>query len=233
MTPSRQKINVEFGRWFEHFATHHAVYFVTGSDRNKTMQQLGPSIYNLAIRSYQCNGNDVWQQNKNIRTSKLDIPNELKQDLKRELESSKFSVKTGFHIEERPGLVNFSIPGRNADIKTRALYKQWDEETNERKLIAARLKTNWPNYTFGVAGETGIDITTEHCDKSQILKDFNNTDTIYFFGDKIQYGGNDHEIALAVHDRTGGDHFSENNSRVFEVTCWNDTWNILKQMVND
>ena len=33
LTPSGGRMNNEFANWFEHFATHNAVYLVTGSDR--------------------------------------------------------------------------------------------------------------------------------------------------------------------------------------------------------
>ena len=53
LTPSRGSMNTQFKNWFESFATHNAVYYVTGSDQPKTLEQLGSQIYNLAIRAYQ------------------------------------------------------------------------------------------------------------------------------------------------------------------------------------
>ena len=41
LTASRSKIDPEFAEWFEHFATHDACYLVTGSDRKKTLEQIG------------------------------------------------------------------------------------------------------------------------------------------------------------------------------------------------
>ena len=38
LTPSRRAMNVAFTSWFEHFVTHNAVYLVTGSDREKTLE---------------------------------------------------------------------------------------------------------------------------------------------------------------------------------------------------
>ena len=224
LTPSRGKMDREFANWFEHFATHNAVYLVTGSDREKTLEQIPEYIYNLCITVYQCSGNDVWQQDTNLRTSDFKLDDILFQDLINELEISKFHTRTGNHIDERPGLANFSVLGRNASLEDRFLYRQWDEHKNERQNICERLRKKWPNYNFQIAGETGIDITAKGSTKAQILTDFDPDDTLYFFGDKCKYGGNDFEIASDVIARLGG-------NKVFEVNDWEDTWSILKQSV--
>ena len=221
LTPSRGKMDKEFANWFEHFATHNAVYLVTGSDREKTLEQIPNKIYSLCVAAYQCAGNDVWQQDNNVKSGVLNLPDKLQFDLLGILHDSGFKPKTGNHIDNRPGLVNFSILGRNATLEDRYNYKGWDEHKKERETICNYLRSRWVNYNFQIAGETGIDITAKGSTKAQILKDFDPKDVIYFFGDKCQFGGNDHEIALAVHDR-------DNGSRVFEVKDWEDTWSNLK-----
>lgn len=221
LTPSRGKIDIEFRRWFSKFAENNDVYLVTGSDREKTLEQVGEVVYNRAKKVYQCSGNDVWIKDARIRTVDFKISEELEEALIQEVSSSKFYEKTGKHIEKRDGLVNFSICGRNASMQTRAMYKQWDEHKRERFLIVEKLNYEWEDYEFKVAGETGIDITPRGSNKAQILTDFSDYDTIWFFGDKTSFGGNDHEIAVAVSDRLG-------RNRVFTVNSWRHTWNILK-----
>ena len=54
--------------------------------------------------------------------------------------------------------------------------------------------------------------------KSQILKDFNEDDNIYFYGDMIGEGGNDHDIAKGVIEMKG---------KVYMVNSWKDTWDLL------
>ena len=224
ITPSRGRIDLEFSRWFSKFAESHEVYLVTGSDRDKTVEQIGEVVYNRVKRVYQCGGNDVWIGDARIRTTNFDISEELEEALMAEVASSRFYEKAGNHIERRDGLVNFSICGRRAGMQTRAMYKQWDEHKKERHEIVNRLSESFNKYEFKVAGETGIDITAKGANKSQILKDFKDTDTIWFFGDKTLVGGNDHEIALAVSDRLG-------RNKVFTVSEWRHTWNILKPLV--
>lgn len=220
LTPSRQSMDTEFARWFEHFATHSAVYLVTGSDRQKTLEQVGSAVYNLSMTVYNCSGNDVWKQDQNIRTNDFKISDELRADLEQLLSESKFHAKTGRHIEERPGLCNFSIVGRNCSLEQRFLYTQWDEHKRERETIAEYLREKYPGLKFQVAGETGIDITPVGADKSQILKDFDlGNDHIYFFGDKMEYGGNDYEISVELFKA---------GHMVHQVKDWRDTWKILK-----
>ena len=74
LTPSRQVINDEFAKFFDIFCRNNEVYLVTGSDKEKTVEQIGETIYNRCKRVYQCNGNDVWQGDNNIRTNEWTLP---------------------------------------------------------------------------------------------------------------------------------------------------------------
>lgn len=220
ITPSRGKIDQGFHNFLEHFCTHNAVFFVTGSDREKTLEQIGPHIYNLAIRVYQCSGNDVWKQYTNIRSAKWEPPQKLIDDLEILLDKSSFYWKGGDHIDIRPGLVNFSIPGRNASTNKRLMFVVHDKEYKEREIFTTYLQATYPELHVSVAGETGIDITPKTWDKSQILADFKPSEKIMFYGDKCQPGGNDYEIAMAIRNL-------DNGSIVHEVTGWEDTWQKL------
>lgn len=221
LTPSRGVMHPEFMKWFEHFATHNAVYFVTGSDREKTLEQLGTNIYYLAIRVYQCNGNDVWEQGRKIRTNHFSLPPNMVRHMNRLLENSKSPIKTGNHIEYRPGLVNFSIPGRKVTKEQRKQYAEWDSTNNERQEIAKRLRASYPNLDITVAGETGIDITKKRSGKEQIISDFDPADDIYFFGDNIYPGGNDYLLAITLLNK---------GKNAYQVKTWKDTWKILNEL---
>ena len=222
ITPSRGTMDREFRRWFSKFAERKEVYLVTGSDRDKTIEQVGEVVYNRAKKVYQCGGNDVWIGDSQISSNKFVLKDDLKTVLLEEVKRSKFYRKGFQNIEERSGLVNFSIPGRPCGLETRAMYRQWDEHKHERQDIVFRLREQFDEYDFKIAGETGIDITSIGFNKSQILKDFDKRDVIWFFGDKTSPDGNDHEIAVAVGDRSG-------SNRSFTIQSWRHTWNILKQ----
>ena len=74
LTPSRQPIDDNFADFFLSFCTNNHVYLVTGSDKAKTIEQIGEKIYNKCRRVYQCNGNDVWKGEENIRTNEWTLP---------------------------------------------------------------------------------------------------------------------------------------------------------------
>ena len=223
LTPSRGKIDENFSKFFFDFCTLNKVYLVTGSDRAKTIEQVGNVIYGMCKRVYNCSGNDVWERSKNIRKNNLKLPDTMWGYLNKEICESQFSVRTGGHIEERTGLVNLSIVGRNAGKRARTQYVAWDNHTNERKNIAKRLAEKFTEFDFNVAGETGIDITIKGNDKSQILTDFTKSDIIHFYGDKCDFGGNDHTIAMGVYN------LGEPNS-VYQVQDWRETWEQLKSV---
>ena len=198
LTPSRGKIDKEFEQWFLDFCLNQDVYLVTGSDYPKTVEQVGEAIVNACKRVYNCSGSDVYEKGKNIRTNNWSMPKEQMNWLEDRLEESQFNIRTGNHIEERPGMVNFSIVGRNATLEERARYVAYDTFENERKTIADAFNTMFPDLSAKVGGETGIDISPKGADKSQIVKDFDEQDTLWFFGDAIYEGGNDYPLAKVL-----------------------------------
>ena len=124
-------------------------------------------------------------------------------------------------IESRPGGINFSILGRGeGNMEGRKEYVKWDRNTNERVLIADRIKTEFPDLNVQIGGQTGLDISND--DKSQILKYFSPFDEIHFFGDMMEEGQNDYPLAKAVQEWGGHPH---------SVNNWEDTRTQLKKFV--
>ena len=221
LTPSRGKIDPQFEAWFSNFIQREKVFLVTGSDYPKTVEQLGAEICESVACCYNCSGSDVWFKGKRVNSSDWVMPQNARDWLQKQLNESGFVLRTGNHLEDRPGMLNFSVVGRNATQKERALYVEYDEETGERERIAREF-----NYIFGqssarimakVGGETGLDIFPIGKDKSQILVDFNEDDDIIFFGDKMDPGGNDEPLARC--NTNGTNH---------HVSGWKETWELLK-----
>jgi len=198
LTPSRGIIDLKFKAFFNSFCLMNDVYLVTGSDKSKTVEQISEPTYNLCKRVYQCNGNDVWESATHIYTNDWTLPEVAEYFLNGCLYESQFNLRTGTHIERRPGMVNFSIIGRNCTQDERGQYVLWDKEFNERDTIANAFNTMFPDLEAKVGGETGIDISPKGFDKSQIITDFDKEDTTWFFGDAIYEGGNDLPIANVV-----------------------------------
>lgn len=222
LTPSRQPINEYFRGWFLEFVYDNPVYLVTGSDYPKTLEQLGKSICENAVRVYNCSGNDIWENGAHVHTKEWTLPEDAHEWLTEHLTSSAFPLRTGLHFEHRPGMVNFSVVGRNADLQERAEYVKWDKEHDERDYIAYNFNTVFKDLEARPGGETGIDISLRGRDKSQILEDFFEDDELHFFGDRMDEGGNDYPLAQAILDN--------NRGYCYNIKNWEATWTILKQI---
>ena len=221
LTDSRQQIDLSFEVYMIKFCCKHDVYLVTGSDRAKTVEQVGLDIYNRSKRVYNCSGADVYEKDNNIYKSDWKPSRRLINFLSDELDYSTFQYKTGNHIEHRPGGINFSILGRGKDsMKYRKEYVKWDINTAERILMSDRIKSEFPDLNIQIGGQTGLDISDS--DKSQILRDFIPEDELFFFGDMMKEGQNDYPLAQAV-DKLGGTNYIVNG--------WQDTYEKLKMLI--
>ena len=221
LTPSRKKIEHEFWAPFLIFCRNHDVYLVTGSDREKTVEQVGLDIFYTAKRVYNCSGSDVYEKNKNVYRDNWELPLDVEKFLLDELDYSQFPLRNGNHIERRPGGVNFSILGRDEDpMLGREEYIKWDKERLEREDIADRIRNHFPDLNVQIGGQTGLDISNN--DKSQILRDFNKDDDIHFFGDMMQEGQNDYPLAMAIVNNMMGTAYS--------VEDWKETRTLLEGM---
>ena len=220
LTPSRKKIEPEFAEFFQDFIKNNHVFLVTGSDRDKTLHQVTPEIYNSCKRVYNCSGSDVYEGDLIVYRNEWELPKDVERFLQDELDFSQFPVRNGNHIERRPGGVNFSILGRDPDpMLGRKEYISWDTIHSERKFISLRIMDMFPDITVALGGQTGIDIGPKGADKSQILRDFDKTDDVHFFGDMMNEGQNDYPLAMAILDNMMG--------TVYNVEDYKETWKLL------
>ncbi len=220
LTSSRCQIDPDFRAFMLKFSWENDVYLVTGSDRKKTIEQVGEDLYNRSKKVYNCSGSDVYVGDENVYQSEWTLPWDVERFLYDELDYSQFIMRNGNHIERRPGGVNFSILGRAKDpFLGRKEYMEWDKKTNERADIADRLRSNYPGLSVALGGQTGLDIGPWGSDKSQILRDFSKDDELHFFGDRMEKGGNDYSLAEAVKEWDGYPH---------HVKDWKETRTILE-----
>ena len=220
LTPSRKKIEPEFAEFFQEFIKNNHVSLVTGSDREKTLEQVTPEIYNSCKRVYNCSGSDVYEGDLIVYRNDWELPKDVERFLQDELDFSQFPIRNGNHIERRPGGVNFSILGRDPDpMLGRKEYISWDTIHSERKFISLRIMDMFPDITVALGGQTGIDIGPKGADKSQILRDFDKTDDVHFFGDMMNEGQNDYPLAMAILDNMMG--------TVYNVEDYKETWKLL------
>jgi phosphomannomutase len=214
LTPSRGVIDKGFSDWFLMFAKTHNVFLVTGSDYQKTLEQLGKDICESVIRVYNCSGNAVYEKGILVKQSSFKISEELNKFLIETLNKHQYHTKTGLHIEERIGTCNFSIVGRNASKNQRLEYVMFDKFNKDRQSIAEKINNMFPEVEAVVGGETGIDIYEKGKDKSQVSTELS---PYIFFGDAIFPGGNDYTVAQKA-------------NMYYNVDGWEETFELLRRL---
>ena len=226
LTPSRGQMDPEFQEFFvKYLMSRHDVYLVTGSDYPKTVEQVGQHICENVKAVFNCSGNHIWKNGEVTYESDWSLPDHMIEWLEVELNNSTFPLRTGKHFEQRIGLFNFSIVGRNAHLAERKMYKDFDKSFEERETIARFFNENFitEGVIAQVAGETGLDIMPVGCMKDQVLE-YLPEKNITFFGDKMQEGGNDYPLKKAIEAEV-------QNGAAIEVQNWKDTYEILQIMV--
>jgi len=223
LTPSRLRIDPEFETFFLEWMKGKDVYLVTGSDKDKTIEQVGEKIWTNAKRAYQSCGNAVYENGKLIEKKDFIPPTDLINMLHDYLRASDWQHHHGNHIEERIGLLNYSTVGRNCDQSSRNAYYDWDRISGERLMLCKMIENEWPELEASVGGQISIDIYPKGQNKAQVLGDI--LGPITFFGDKCQPGGNDFPIVERLKQLNESTNLS---CTIHEVKDYKDTWKILK-----
>ena len=218
LTPPRKPMKDSFKNYFGQWVNSvqkagHKAFLVTGSDKHKTIEQIGLPLYRLLDGCYQSCGNELYIRDRLVKYSQWKMSANLHLDILEVLEKSKWYGRAENNIEERVGMINISAVGRSASNVLRKEYYTWDKATGERLDIVNQLSYKYPDLFFSIGGEISIDIYPKGKDKSQILKDM--TGECIFFGDKCSKGGNDFEISTMV-------------KRSYNVSDWKQTEEILR-----
>ena len=221
LTPPRLPMTKEMIQVMRQVLRTAKVYLASGSDLKKIKEQVPSSILEECDGIFSCAANQ-FHIGDELQYENQFIPDEkLVEQLEKMIETSDYPARTGNHIEYRPGMINFSIVGRNATIDQREHYYKWDKKTQERKRMAVLLMTFVPGLDIKIGGQISIDIYPEGYDKSQAvryLKEQYPEQPILFFGDRTDVHGNDHSAAQAL----------DETDRVFAVRNCSKTQEILK-----
>ncbi len=197
LTEPREEITNEMFDLFSSWSKDKQCFVSTGSDFEKTKEQIGQKTLNCFDLIFCCMGNETRNSSGEItRRVNFILEEELKSDLGKFLSESTFSYRTGNHIEPRTGMVNFSVVGRNASMEQRKDYSKWDNTQGERKAIANFINNKYPEMEASIGGSISIDIIKKGYDKGQIihlLKDMGAQKLVYV-GDKCFPGGNDYGV---------------------------------------
>ena len=201
LTPSRQKITEEFAKFFDEWSSKNKYYLVTGSDLEKTKEQLPIAYIDRAEAIFTCCGNEMWRDNELVYDNKFNPPQDLLNYLQKLIDSEfNYPVRAGNHIEDRKSMLNFSIVGRKCNLQERKDYFEYDKLTDERKEIAKHIIENWNDLDAVIGGQISIDIYPKGNDKSQVLNVIEQERLVppneyIFIGDGIENGGNDYPLA--------------------------------------
>ena len=208
LTPARLPMTAEFAIHFYEWQKTHKSFIATGSDYAKVEEQLPLSVINAFTGIYCSMGNVLMARGQTVYQKHFVPPAQL---LKRLEEYRRRTAYPGVlydnYIEERIGMINFPVLGRNCPYTERERYCAWDKTSHERLDIRAELLKEFPDLDIAVGGSISMDITPKGCGKGQIARHLRATypnDEIVFFGDKTFPGGNDFELAheLSLLDNT-------------------------------
>jgi phosphomannomutase len=221
LTGPRQEIDENFASvfldWME--KENAEVYLVSGSDIKKIQQQIFNEFLNQCTGIFCCTANQLYKKEKLIYENIFTLPPFLIEDLEIYLEEAQYSFKTGNHIEQRPGMLNFSVLGRNANLLQRETYAKWDRGAREREDIVEYITSNYPELDASIGGVTSVDIYPKGKDKSQVVKylrgQHQENISMIFVGDKTMVGGNDHPLAVVLEQ--------DPNSFWFQVESYEET----------
>ena len=224
LTPSRNPMDKEFKDFFKKFIKKKRVWLISGSDKDKTIEQVGEDIWTSVERAYQSSGNQLWVKGELKYQYEFKTEDYLKELLEMFLDKSEYPHRYGNHIEERPGALNFSVVGRDCTQKQREHYAKWDDKHQERKDFAWEIKERYPWLDAVVGGEISIDIYEKFKDKGQIVKDIKGK--FEFFGDRLYPGGNDYAIhqEIIIQKKKG--------CKTHRVETWRDTEKLLHYIHN-
>ena len=202
LTPARLPMTAEFAICFYNWQQKNKSFIATGSDYKKVEEQLPPSIINSFTGIYSSMGNVLTSKGQLIYQKDFKPSYKLVEKLEYYRKNTSYPCPLyPNYIEERIGMINFSVLGRNSPYSERERYSVWDKESKEREKIAEELRRDFPEYEVAVGGSISMDITPKGCGKEQIARDLRKNfpnEKIIFLGDKTFKGGNDYELAYEL-----------------------------------
>ena len=221
LTPSRLPMTNEFELFFNGWSKSNPFYLVTGSNLNKTKEQVPNFIFERAESVFTCCGNQMWKNDDLIYENKFEIPKHLEMFLNIILKQSPYPHRYGNHIEDRGSMVNFSIVGRDCTQEQRDDFFEWDNINEERKKITNIIRTKAKGIDAVIGGQISIDIYPTGNDKSQILEHIE-ADEYVFIGDRTEEGGNDYPLAKLME--------VTDNCSYYQTEGWKQTKEILEKL---
>ena len=201
LTSPRERMTQDFASLFRVLVKDSLVYLVSGSDLDKLKEQVPKDILDSCAGIFSSSANQFDIGDELIYENELEVEQELQDFLDTFVQNSRYETKTGKHTEHRPGMINFSVVGRNASQDQRKDYYNWDKKELERKKFAITLMAYFPDMDAKIGGEISVDIYPRGYDKRQsinYIREEHPGKKICFFGDKTDKNGNDYSVVISL-----------------------------------
>ncbi|KAF8821215.1 phosphomannomutase [Cardiosporidium cionae] len=203
LSPARKSATPEMAQLLQKLQKFIPLAVVSGSDLPKVQEQLGPLSGELFDYLFVENGVLAYKKNELIHSK--NFPSLLGEDRLKKIinftlkyfSELEIPVKRGTFIECRTSMLNLCPIGRSCSYEERNAFVKLDQKEGIRqKFVDALNKEFWTfPVQFALGGQISVDCFLKGCDKRYCLQFIESEyDEIYFFGDKVFKGGNDHEI---------------------------------------
>jgi phosphomannomutase len=109
LTQSRNVIDPKFKTFFQAFIKKNRVWLISGSDKDKTIEQVGFDIWGSVERAYQNSGNQLYINGELEYQYEFNLPVQCEGLLEMFLKRSEYPHRYGNHIEKRMVLLIFLL----------------------------------------------------------------------------------------------------------------------------
>ncbi|ORD98966.1 PMM [Hepatospora eriocheir] len=209
LTESRQKAPKEIIEMLKKLKEKVFTAFVGGSDLPKQKEQLGENIHDLFDYEFPENGVQFFRNGELVSSNSMieeigeSNNTKLINSIFKALSEVKSTVLRGTFIESRRSMLNVSPIGRSCSQKEREDFFEFDKKEKSREKLVSKIKGVCDDIGVqcSIGGQISIDIFPKGWDKRYCLQHIKQ-ETIIFFGDKVEKGGNDYEIFN--HERVKG-----------------------------
>lgn len=223
-----QPVDQNFEQWLHEWRQDKDYYLVTGSPRDKVINQIGMSIATNPTIGFHCCGNSMWLAGKETQINHIQLTEQERTHALDFFKASTYFYKQHFVedqiLQHRNGSISYSTIRRGAPIEERIAYVKFDKETCERENLIIQFNNMFPRLELFLGGDTSVDIVLRGAHKGQILDYVDDDESeIHFFADRIGKYGIDEPLANLMRYR---DRF-----HVHEILeGYNQTWDILKNL---
>nr|AAT12298.1 phosphomannomutase [Antonospora locustae] len=202
LTRSRQKIEPKMKETLQRLKKVVYTAFVGGSDLQKQEEQIGDDCLDLFDFGFPENGVSFYRGRELVSQESIiefmgeELHRELVEFTMRYIADLDIPVKRGTFLELRRSMINISPIGRNCSQDERMMFFSLDKERGIRKEMVRELERRFGErgMHFCIGGQISIDCFPKGWDKTYCLRHLRDFNTIVFFGDKTEKGGNDYEI---------------------------------------